>query len=87
MDLAEQGVRVAVAVVSIFVFAVGAVAFARHRTPRVGIVLALFATFLVEGVLLLVEVFWIDTPLTETAYYAFQLVEVLLVAAVLVVRS
>jgi hypothetical protein len=82
----ESVLRVAVALVSFAVFALGIVAYARRRTPRMLLVLGLFTVFAVQGVLLLVEVFVVDTPLTESAYYAFQLVEVALVAAVILKR-
>ena len=82
----EDAVRVAVALLSILVFVVGLVAYRRRPTARMLLVLALFAVFLAQGAILLVEVFLVDTPLTETAYYAFQLVEVALVAAVILKR-
>lgn len=82
----EATLRIAVAVLSIAVFALGIVAYMRRPTARMLLVLGLFAVFALQGVLLLVEVFWLDTPLTESAYYAFQLVEVALVAAIILKR-
>lgn len=82
----EDAIRVAVAVLSILVFVVGVVAYRRRPTARMLLVLALFAVFLVQGVLLLVEVFLVDTQSTEALYYAFQLLEVGLVAAVMLKR-
>lgn len=82
----EAAARLAVAALSILVFVVGVVAYARRPTARMMLVLALFCVFLAEGVLLIVEVFVIDTSLTESLYYLFQLAEVALVAAVILKR-
>lgn len=79
-------VRLAVAALSLAVFAVGVVAYARRPTPRMLLVLALFAAFLVQGALLVVEVLVADTAFTESVYYAFQLVELALVAAIMLKR-
>lgn len=83
---ATDALRVAVALLSTLVFVVGLVAYLRRPTARMLLVLGLFAVFLVQGGVLLVEVFVTDTPFTETLYYAFQLVEVGLVAAVILKR-
>lgn len=82
----EEYLRLAVAVLSILVFVVGLVAYTRRRTTRMLFVLALFAVFLAQGILLVIEVFVVDTPFTESLYYAFQLVEVSLVALVILKR-
>lgn len=81
-----DAMRVAVALLSILVFIIGLVAYVRRPTTRMLLVLALFAAFLAQGALLIVEVFVVDTTFTETLYYAFQLVEVALVAAVILKR-
>lgn len=85
LDLRDV-MRLAVAVLSLLVLLVGIVAYARRPTVRMLLVLGLFLAFFAQGVLLVVEVFWIDTPLTESAYYAFQLVEILLVALIILKR-
>jgi hypothetical protein len=82
----EVAARVAVAALSIGVFLVGAVAYARRPTRRMLLVLALFLVLLVQGLLLLVEVFGRDTPSVEGAYFLFQFVEVSLLAAILLKR-
>lgn len=82
----EDALRLAVAALSALVFVVGVVAYRRRPTSRMLLVLALFLMFLAQGVLLVVEVFVLDTPFTEDAYYVFQLVEILLVALVILKR-
>ncbi|HEV8361665.1 MAG TPA: hypothetical protein VGR28_14545 [Candidatus Thermoplasmatota archaeon] len=82
----EVLLRLAVAALSLLAFAVGAVAFARRPTGRVLLMLGLFSVFLVQGVLLLLDVVVEDSPLPEDAYFAFQFLEVLLVTAVFVKR-
>ena len=82
----ENALRLAVAAVSLLVFVVGVVAYARRPTARMLLVLLLFSAFLLQGVLLAVEVFLLDTPVTESAYYAFQLAEILLVALIILKR-
>ena len=82
----EEYLRLGVALLSILVFVVGFVAFWRRRTMRMGLVLALFAVFLAQGVLLIIEVLVVDTPFTESLYYAFQFVEVGLVALIILKR-
>lgn len=82
----DAWLRVAVALLSLLVFLVGVVAYARRPTLRMLLVLILFVTFLAQGILLLVEVFVVDSTLTESAYYAFQLVEIALVALVILKR-
>lgn len=82
----EDPIRLAVALVSILVFVVGLVAYLRRPTGRMLLVLLLFAAFLVQGILLAVEVFFVDTPLTQSAYFAFQFVEIVLVALVILKR-
>lgn len=84
--LVEDALRLAVALLSVLVFIVGAAAYARRPTPRMLLVLALFLVLLVQGALLAFEVFVADTSVTESAYYAFQLVEVGLLAFILVKR-
>lgn len=78
--------RVLVAILSLGVLGVGAVAYRRRPTRRMLLVLALFVAFAAQGVLLLVEVFLVDTVVTESAYYLFQLVEVLLLCAAILAR-
>lgn len=78
--------RVLVAILSLGVLGVGAVAYRRRPTRRMLLVLALFVAFAAQGVLLLVEVFLVDTVVTESAYYLFQLVEVLLLSAAILAR-
>jgi hypothetical protein len=82
----QDALRLAVAALSLLVFVVGCVAYARRPTGRMLLVLLLFLAFLVQGALLLVEVFLLDTALTEGAYYAFQLGEILLVALIILKR-
>lgn len=82
----EDPIRLAVAVVSVLVFVVGLVAYLRRPTGRMLLVLLLFTAFLVQGILLAVEVFFLDTALTQTAYFAFQFVEIVLVALVIMKR-
>lgn len=82
----EAVARLAVAALSILVFGIGVVAYARRPTRRMLLVLGLFLVFLMQGVLLLVEVFFLESTVTESAYYGFQLVEVVLVAAILLKR-
>lgn len=79
-------VRLLVAAVSAFVFVIGLVAYVRRPTGRMLLVLILFGAFLLQGLLLAVEVLVLDTAVTETVYYGFQLVEVLLVAAIILQR-
>lgn len=86
MQALQDAVRLTVAAVSVLVFLIGLVAYFRRPTARMLLVLALFGAFLAQGVLLAFEVLVIDTALTETAYYTFQLVELLLVAAILLKR-
>lgn len=78
--------RLAVAVLSLLVFCVGVVAYARRPTTRMLLVLVLFAAFLAQGVLLVAEVLWSRSPLVEDAYYAFQLAEIALVALIILKR-
>ena len=85
LDLRDS-LRLAVAALSVLVFIVGLVAYIRRPTVRMLLVLALFFAFLAQGILLVVEVFFIDTPRTESAYYAFQLVEIALVALIILKR-
>ena len=82
----ENVLRIAVAALSLLVFVVGAVAYARRPTTRMLLVLLLCAAFLVQGVLLVVEVAFFDTPITEGLYYFFQLIEIALVAAIILKR-
>lgn len=82
----EAAIRVAVALVSIFLFIVVAAAWRRRPSPRMRLVVVAFAIFLVEGLILLFEVFIQDTTLTESAFYAFQLVELLVLAAAVLKR-
>lgn len=82
----EDVLRLAVAALSALVFVVGLVAYLRRPTAKMLLVLALFVAFLVQAILLVVEVFFVDTAITESAYYAFQLVEVGLVAAIILKR-
>lgn len=86
MRVPEDPLRLAVALLSLLVFVVGIVAYRRRPTVRMLLVLALFAVFLAQGVLLVFEVFYVDTPRTEGLYYAFQLVEIALVALVILKR-
>lgn len=81
-----DALRLAVAAVSAFVFVVGVVAYRRRPSGRMLLVVALFAAFLAQGVLLAIEVLVADTVLAETLYYGFQLLELLLVAAILLKR-
>ena len=85
-QLLQDALRLGVALLSALVFVVGVVAYRRRPTGRMMLVLLLFSAFLVQGILLTVEVFLIDTPLTESLYYAFQLVEIALVALILLKR-
>lgn len=85
LDLRDT-LRLAVAALSILVFIVGLLAYLRRPTVRMLLVLALFLAFLLQGILLIVEVFFIDTPVTESAYYAFQLIEIALVALIILKR-
>lgn len=82
----QDWMRLAVATLSALVFGVGLVAYMRRPTLRMLLVLGLFLAFLAQGALLVVEVFWLDTPVTESAYYAFQLVEIALVALIILKR-
>lgn len=82
----ESIARLAVAALSLLVFIVGMVAYARRRTPRMLLVLLLFTVFLIQGILLAIEVFIADTASLETAYYAFQFVEIALVATIILKR-
>lgn len=84
--LVQNLLRLAVAILSLLVFLVGFVAWRRRPTTRMFIVLALFLVFLLQGALLVVEVFLVDTQLTESAYYGFQLVEIALVSLVILKR-
>jgi uncharacterized membrane protein HdeD (DUF308 family) len=86
LQLVQDALRLGVALLSILVFVVGVVAYRRRPTTRMMLVLLLFSAFLVQGILLAVEVFWVDSPLTESLYYAFQLVEIALVALILLKR-
>lgn len=79
-------VRLAVAALSLAVFVVGVVAYARRPTPRMLLVLALFGAFLAQGALLAFEVLVTDTSFTESVYYGFQLAELALVAAIMLKR-
>ena len=85
-QLLQDALRLGVALLSALVFAVGVVAYRRRPTGRMMLVLLLFSAFLFQGILLAVEVLLIDTPLTESVYYAFQLVEIALVALILLKR-
>lgn len=82
----EDVLRLAVAALSALVFVVGLVAYLRRPTAKMLLVLALFVAFLVQAILLVVEVFFVDTAITESAYYAFQLVEIALVALIILKR-
>lgn len=82
----QDWMRLAVATLSILVFGVGLVAYMRRPTLRMLLVLCLFLAFLAQGILLVVEVFWLDTPVTESAYYAFQFIEIALVALIILKR-
>lgn len=82
----EDVLRLAVAALSALVFVVGLVAYLRRPTTKMLLVLALFVAFLVQAILLVVEVFFVDTAITESAYYAFQLVEIALVALIILKR-
>lgn len=85
LDL-HDALRLAVAALSMLVFVVGLVAYARRPTTRMLLVLVLFAAFLAQGALLTAEVFWTDAPLVQDAYYAFQLVEIGLVSLIILKR-
>lgn len=82
----QDALRLAVAALSALVFGVGVLAYARRPTGRMLLVLVLFLAFLAQGALLVVEVFWVDTPFTHNAYYAFQLAEIALVALIILKR-
>lgn len=82
----QDALRLAVALLSLFVLVVGAIAYWRRPTTRMLLVLALFVAFALQGALLVVEVFVVDTQVTESAYYAFQLAEIALVALVILKR-
>lgn len=86
LELVEDGIRIAVAVLSAFIFVVGVAAYRRRPTRRMLMVLVLFSFFLLQGILLVVEVTYIDTELTESLYYAFQFVELALIALILLAR-
>lgn len=87
MPLSLQDVlRLAVAALSALVFIVGLAAYLRRPTVRMFLVLGLFLAFLAQGILLVVEVFILDTAVTESAYYAFQLVEIALVTLIILKR-
>ncbi|PSG96878.1 hypothetical protein BRD56_08865 [Thermoplasmatales archaeon SW_10_69_26] len=85
MPLYEAIVRTAVALLSIFLFGVVYVAWRRRPTARMRWVLAAFAIFLAEGLVLLYEVFVQDTSLTESIFYLFQFAE-LVVLSIAVLR-
>lgn len=82
----EDAIRLAVAALSGLVFVVGVVAYMRRPTTRMLLVLFLFTAFLVQGVLLVVEVVFLDSPVIESIYYLFQLLEIGLVAAIILKR-
>lgn len=82
----QDALRILVALLSALVFVLGVVAYRRRPTTRMLLVLLLFAAFLAQGVLLAYEVFVADTPPVESAYYAFQAVEIVLVAAIILKR-
>jgi cell shape-determining protein MreD len=86
VPLFEAVVRVAVALLSIFLFFVVAITYRRRPSPRMRWVLAAFAIFLVEGVILLVEVFIQDTTVTESAFYLFQFAELVVLATAVLKR-
>lgn len=79
----EAAARLAVAALSVLVFFVALVAYRRRPTGRMLVVLALFFVFLVQGLVLMYEVFVTDSTFAESAYYGFQLVEIALVATIL----
>lgn len=82
----QDVLRIVVALLSALVFALGVVAYRRRPTARMLLVVLLFAAFLVQGGLLAYEVFVADTAVVETAYYAFQAVEIVLIAAIILKR-
>lgn len=82
----EDVVRLAVAALSLLVFIVGVVAYLRRPTTRMLLVVLLFTAFLVQGILLLIEVLFLDSPVIESIYYAFQLLEIALVATIILKR-
>ncbi|HUR69595.1 MAG TPA: hypothetical protein VM370_10145 [Candidatus Thermoplasmatota archaeon] len=82
----EDVLRLAVSALSVLVFSVGVTAYLRRPTGRMLLVLLLFFVFLVQGALLFFEVFFLDTPITESIYYLFQLVEIALVASIILKR-
>ncbi len=82
----EATTRLAVAILSLLVFIVGAVAYSRRPTRRMLLVLALFLVFLVQGAILAFELVTGETTSAESAYFAFQFVEIALVAVILLKR-
>jgi hypothetical protein len=82
----EDLARLAVAILSILVFLIGLAAYVRRPTVRMLLVLFLFAAFLAQAILLVVEVFFLDSQTTESAYYAFQLLEIGLVTLIILKR-
>jgi cell shape-determining protein MreD len=86
MSLFEAVVRTAVAAFSIFLFFVAAVAYRRRSSSRMRWVLGAFAIFLVEGVILLVEVFVQDTTVTGSVFYVFQFTELLVLSVAVLKR-
>lgn len=85
-SLLQDALRLLVAGLSALVFVVGLVAYRRRPTPRMLLVLLLFVAFLAQGVLLTYEVLVEDTTIVESAYYGFQALEIVLVAAIIFKR-
>lgn len=86
MPVVLDALRIGVAILSLLVLVVGAVAYVRRPTPRMLLVVLLFLAFAAQGALLLVEVFVAASDLAQELYYLFQLVEIGLVAAIILKR-